>query len=115
KSEPSLFPSEYMVAEFLDDKKSFSSNMASYLLGKDFKIPYYFGYDNLVSISSSNIEQFLAFSGRLFENIISSRLMNANTALSAVEQEKILISEASNRWRDLNSLSLSREIKLLLD
>jgi len=113
--EPSLFDTEYLISEYELDKKRFSKNDSLYLLSRDLKIPYYFGYNTLVSLSSSNIEQFLAFAGRLFENVISANIIGKDNRITPYEQEKILLKEANRRWKDLNSLSNYKEIKTLLD
>jgi len=113
--EPSLFQNEYLVNEFEIDRKKFSQNNANYLLSRDYGIPYYYGYDSLVGLSSSNIEQFLGFSGRLFENIISSKLLGKDSRINSQEQQKILFKEVNTRWKDLNSLSNSNKVKSLLD
>jgi hypothetical protein len=113
--EPSLFENEYLTDEFEIEKKKFSRNNSNYLLSRDYNIPFYFGYDNLVGLSSSNIEQFLAFSGRLFENIISAKTLGNDSRISSQEQERILLKEVDRRWKDLNSLSNSNQVKSLLD
>lgn len=113
--EPSLFEDEYLMEEFEIAKKTLSINDAQYLLSRDFNTPFYFGFDKLVGLSSSNIEQFLAFSGRLFEHILSAKILNKDSSISTFKQESILSAEVEKRWRDLNSLSNSQEIKSLLD
>lgn len=115
KKEPSLFDSEFLKEEFEIEKKKFSQNNSNYLLFRDYGIPYYFGYDSLVGLSSSNIEQFLAFSGRLFENVISSKILGKDSRINPQDQQKIFKKEVERRWKDLNSLSNSAEVKSLLD
>lgn len=113
--EPSLFANEYLTDEFKIDSKGFSQNDARYLLSRDYNIPFYYGYDKLVGLSSSNIEQFLAFSGRLFENILSAKIVGRNSSITSQDQQAILLKEVNQRWKDLNSLSNSYHVKSLLN
>ena len=113
--EPSLFQNEYLVDEFEIERKNFSQNNSKYLLSRDYETPFYYGYDNLVGLSSSNIEQFLSFSGRLFENIISAKILGKDSSINSQNQQKILLKEVNTRWKDLNSLSNSNQVKSLLD
>ncbi|CAN5595173.1 hypothetical protein BH10BAC4_BH10BAC4_02360 [soil metagenome] len=89
----------------LDEKmESKLNNVAALFLNDEFKIPFYFDFNNLVRISSSNIDQFLTFSSKLFEGMISNHLVNGYAALSAEAQEKIIKRTAEEKWKELNRL-----------
>lgn len=76
-------------------------NAAELLLSHEFGFPYYFNDSRLVSIASSNIEQFIWFGANLFEEIISARLMNPNSRLSADRQEDIIKRTIKERWKQI--------------
>lgn len=111
---PTLFTLSFPISEFEEEKSKLSHNNSKYLLRRDYDFPFYFGYKNLVGLASSNVEQFLAFSGRLFEDFISSKVVKNDMYLGSAQQEAILKKEAEKRWNDLGSLSSSKEIKSFL-
>lgn len=68
---------------------------------QEFKIPYYYGFSQIASLSSLNIEQFLTFAGDLFEEIISNTLLKKTSNLIPKRQEAILEKIAENKWKDI--------------
>ena len=81
---------------------------AEYFICRDYKIPYYYDFNNIVKISSYNIEQFLAFSSHLFERMLSNNLLGNITLLSAEEQQTIIFDIVNKKWGDLyNSIPYS--------
>ncbi|WP_020404491.1 hypothetical protein [Gracilimonas tropica] len=110
----SLFNFDLTVEEFEQRKKSITKWIPEYLVSKELGIPYYFGFEKLVDLSSSNIEQFLALSGRLFEEIISNRVLSRNVSIMPAKQEQILKKEAQRRWDDITRLSNHERILNLL-
>ncbi len=74
---------------------------AELFLTHEFKFPYYFGISRLSKISSSNIEQFLAFAGDLFEEIISAEKIKELSILSPNRQEEILQKAVRQRWSEI--------------
>lgn len=74
---------------------------AEVYLAQEFNIPYYYGISRLTTIASLNIEQFLDFSGELFEEIIASTLLNKQQSLDPFRQEAILKKMAQQRWDDI--------------
>jgi hypothetical protein len=77
---------------------------AQYLMSIEKKIPYYYSFDNLVKISSNNIEQFLSFAGELYEAMLARKISDHHTNLTSSEQENILKKVADNKWKELNRL-----------
>lgn len=76
---------------------------AEYFICRDNNIPYYYAFNNIVKISSYNIEQFLAFSSHLFERMLSNNLLGNTTLLTPEEQEAIIIEIVKKRWGDLHN------------
>ena len=90
--------------EFLEKRDSATENAAKLFLAKDIKLPYYFGFNNLVTISSNNIEQFISFASELFEGMLSNRISGIETLLKAEQQEKIIIEVVKKKWDELHTL-----------
>lgn len=76
---------------------------AEYFVCRDYSIPYYYDFNNIVKISSYNIEQFLAFSSHLFERMLSNNLLGNITLLTPEEQEDIILEIVKKRWEDLHN------------
>jgi hypothetical protein len=76
---------------------------AEYFICRDYSIPYYYDFNNIVKISSYNIEQFLAFSSHLFERILSNNLLGNITLLTPEEQEGIILDIVKKRWEDMHN------------
>lgn len=120
KKDFSLFEGEYELSEEeLDERSKYlNRNIFEFLLYKEFRkefqIPYYFGFNKLVYLSSSNIQQFLSFSARLFEEIISAKLINKDPHLSADRQESILKNAAEERWLELKRIPYGENIIKLI-
>lgn len=74
---------------------------AELFLSKEFKLPYYFGISKISKIASLNIEQFLAFAGDLFEEMISAEIIKESSILKPERQEKILQNAARQRWNEI--------------
>lgn len=103
-----------LSAEDLDKKDDLAARAAAELFLKhEFHLPYYFGFSRLVSISSSNIEQFLAVAGDLFEEIASAALIKKPHGLSPERQEKIIQKVAATWWEQelLRRIPYSQEIR----
>lgn len=77
---------------------------AEYLMSVENKIPYYYSFDNLVKLSSSNIEQFLSFAGELYEAMLARKISDNAVNLTPAEQEKILRKVVEKKWKELNRL-----------
>jgi hypothetical protein len=73
---------------------------ALYFLSIEYKIPFYYGFDDLVKLSSNNIEQFLSFAGELYESMLARKISDKPINIDAGEQEKILKRIADNKWKE---------------
>src|SRR5690606_24592448 len=80
-----------MTVEELQDKTSSDVTSAALLfLSKESNLPYYYGFNTLTKLSSSNIEQFLSFASILFEEMISNKLSGKNITISDADQDKLI-------------------------
>jgi len=94
-----------LSVEELEQKKAYDINAAAKLfLSKNAEIPYYFGFNSLAKSTSSNIEQFLAFSSGLFEEMISKKISGNELLLSDIEQENIMREIAEQKWNEIKKI-----------
>ena len=103
--------------EFIKQKDDQSLKGAAELfLTYEFKFPYYFGISRISKIASSNIEQFLAFAGDLFEEIISAEKIKEPSILSPNHQEKVLKKAVIKRWDEIpKRIPEGRDVLKLLE
>ncbi len=103
--------------EEIDKRESSSLRaIAEYYIAKEFDIPYYFGISRLAILSSFNIEQFLAFSGELFEEIVSAALLHRQTVLPPNRQQVILKKIAQQQWDDIpRRISTGRDVQKFIE
>ena len=90
---------------------------AELFLAKRFRLPYYFGFSRLASMASSNIEQFLATAGELFEEASSAALLKKPYQLAGQRQHAILKRTARQWWEQdvLRSLPLRSEVRRFVE
>lgn len=105
-----IFGIEEYEAELKKLKKD-----AEYLVRYHYKLPIYYGMNDMQVISSNNVEQFLDFAGEIFEYRIAldyaSKRKKGNL-ISQEEQEKVLSKCAEEKWEDiLRTFSRGSEIK----
>lgn len=105
-----------MTTEELEEKLSTEVISAARLfLSKETKLPYYFGFQTLAKLSSSNIEQFLSFSGVLFEEMISNKISGKSITVSDFDQDKLIKEVAHQKWKELERVvPFSRQVKNFL-
>lgn len=89
---------------------------AEIFLMQEFDLPHYFGFTRLASIASSNIEQFLAVAGELFEEAVSAVLIRRPHDLPPKRQEMIIRRVAAHWWeKELpRRIPYSRETRALV-
>ena len=90
---------------------------AELFLASRFRLPYYFGFSKLASMASSNIEQFLATAGELFEESNSAAILKRPYQLSGQRQHAILKRTAKQWWEQdvLRSLPLQSEVRSFVE
>ena len=90
---------------------------AELFLADRFGLPYYFGFSKLASLASSNIEQFLATAGELFEEASSAAILKKPFLLPSQRQHAILKRTARQWWEEdvLRSLPLQEEVRRFVE
>ena len=90
---------------------------AIFFLHDEFKIPYFFGFQNVSKMATFNVEVFLKIAAELFDEIVSQRLKNKkHEILSAERQEKIITGIAKKHFEQILKIRKSGKYtsKLLL-
>jgi hypothetical protein len=91
---------------------------AEHIVRTEIGAPVYFGREAIADVSSFNVEQYLAVSGELFEEISAKIqfLRDNPMPLSAERQDSIIREVAKARWNDLTRrLPLGRDARTLLE
>ena len=92
------------IEEFNHKISSDVSVAANLFLSKEINLPYYFSFSSLAKSSSSNIEQFLSFSGAFFEEMISKKISGEDIVLTDFEQHQILKDVVNQKWKELRRI-----------
>ena len=104
----------YTMEEFEEEYERLHGT-AEYIVRYTYKLPLYFGINTLLSLSSYNVEQFLDFSGELFEYRIALDYVSRKkkkTWITHQEQHKVITKCANEKWDDiLRTFSMGREIQ----
>lgn len=98
------------LAELEDRIDAKLKNAAKLFLSSQAKLPYYFGFSTICTLSSSNIEQFLSFAAPLFEAMLSNEISNRNVSLSCEQQQSIVKKEVYRKWDELKVLVPKAEL-----
>jgi len=102
----SLLQSELSIPDYEVLYKD-NVSVAAYYLSIKAKLPYYFGCEKLKEISSYNIEQFLAFTGAIFEQYAANDVLNSkqksNIKIKPEEQERCIKQVAKQRYDEILS------------
>ncbi len=94
--------------EFAFDKEQYRRrddaslrNAAEVFLSREHQIPYYYGFERLATLASSNVEQFLMLAGDKFEECVSLALIQKPTVLSAARQHDIAVLASKRLWEEI--------------
>ena len=98
-----LFEDEPLDPRDLDRMDDVRGVARHYILTQ-YGIPSCFGFDDLRRLSSSNVEQFLNLSSRLFDEMIAATYARSNTKIKPERQNEILMDAARERWNDIEEL-----------
>jgi len=91
KKQLSLFPELEAKNDFAySEAPSKDRHAAELFLKKRLKIPLYSGFDNIISISNNNVEQFMRVFSPFIDRLIYRVEINKNTSILPNEQFKIL-------------------------
>jgi len=94
----------FSLQELLDKMDSSVEGAAKLFIAKEYKLPYYYGFQNLVNISSNNIDLFLSFASELFEGMLSNNVAGKEVQLNITRQEKIIKNVVEKKWKELQTL-----------
>lgn len=75
--------------------------VSKYLVAKEHKIPYCYGFDDLCALSSSNVQQFLGLASDLFDDMMAARTFGGDRRIAAARQDRILRTAADERWEEI--------------
>jgi hypothetical protein len=99
-----LMPIKYDIDEF-ETFYNYKDNrsVAEYYLYEKLGIPYYYGKDKIIDISSFNIDQFLSFAGEIFSKCVSEIIIGKkkNISLKPLEQQRIIKKVAESRFEEI--------------
>jgi hypothetical protein len=117
-----LFTAVELNEEELEDKEGNDVRVAAQLfIHHEFGIPFYYGFDLVARLSTSNIEQFLNIAAELFEEIRTNsikKVLRAQTSLhlSPEKQQQIIKKLANEKWTNLDKrLYEFTNVKKLID
>jgi hypothetical protein len=118
----SLFTAIELNEEELEDKEGNDVRVAAQLfIHQEFGIPFYYGFELVARLSSSNIEQFLNIAAELFEEIRTNsikKVLRAQTTLhlNPEKQQQIIKKLANEKWTNLDKrLYEFTNVKRLID
>ena len=101
-SQKRLFEEEPLDSEESDSNTpARTTHIARYYIRTKYKIPYYFGFSELVKLSSSNIEQFLELSSNLFDEMISGSYTRLGARITPKRQQDILMKKTFDKWKEI--------------
>jgi len=92
------------LSDFFDKANSSIDSTVELFLAKEYAIPYYFGIENLVKMSSANIEQFLNFASALFEEVLTNKITEEQIIVSAERQDYNIKKVADIKWNEISKI-----------
>ena len=117
KKQKPLFEDEMLNTTDFDSRtESGDYHVAECYTRIKYKIPYYYGFQKLVKLASSNIQQFLYLSSDLFDEMIVAKRGFNTTRILPGRQEEILRHAATQRWDEITqSVPNSSRVVTFLD
>jgi len=89
---------EPLPTEELEDADTKDDNAAEIFMHEELNLPYYFGFDRLSAMASSNVEELLQLAAGLYEGLKSKQVLrHREPVLSPSEQEGLLRSAAKRK------------------
>lgn len=89
--------------------------LAYILICIKYNIPQYYGFDRLILLGSYNIEQFIDFSSRLYDELIAKSILNRDSVrLDAKEQNNIIKKRCEELFEELVYLPKGSKIQKFL-
>lgn len=111
---PSLFGYEYeeMLRIISNDYNEYAEEL---LPGENSKLPQYYGPQTLIELASGNIEQFLSISSKMYEMLLSKKIMNTiSYDLTPEDQDKIVSNYCKSHLEDIKQLKNGNKIYAFL-
>jgi hypothetical protein len=90
-----------VVIEDYEKKRKEMFHIASSFLSHEYNLTNYYGFNKLVQIASSNVEQYLSFASEFFEKVISKEIIGSNKIVDAKKQEKVFKDVAKKKWDEI--------------
>lgn len=87
----------YKIDETLPSLRSISN----YLVCIENNLPYCYGFDDLASLASSNIQQFLGLASDICDEMITAKTLELDKDITATRQYEILRAAAERRWNEI--------------
>ena len=89
---------------------------AELFLAEEFDLPYYFGGSMITRLASSNIQQFLALAGELFEEMVANRIIRSHAPLKPERQDLIVRRAAKALLNDIpRRMAYGREARAFIE
>ena len=113
-SAPRLFEYDYleMMGILSKDYNDYAEEL---LPGEISKIPQYYGQQTLIDLASGNIEQFLSMASKMYELLLSKKIMDtARYDLTPEDQDKIVSDYCKSHLEDVKQLQRGNKIYAFL-
>lgn len=111
---PRLFDYDYQEMMGILSK-DFNDYAEELLPGEISKLPQYYGPQTLIDLASGNIEQFLSIASKMYELLLSKKIMDtARYDLTPEDQDKIVSEYCKNRLEDVKQLKRGNKIYAFL-
>lgn len=90
-----------LPAEELDQRdNSQVGGAADIFLHEELKIPYYFGFDRLCVMATSNVEELLFLAAKLYDALRAKQILRRSELLLSPKEQEKLLKESASRKRD---------------
>lgn len=111
---PRLFDYDYeeMMAILSKDYNDYAEEL---LPGENTRLPQYYGQQTLIDLASGNIEQFLSISSKMYEMLLSKKIMDtARYDLTPEDQDKIVSDYCKSHLEDVKQMKRGNRIYAFL-
>lgn len=111
---PRLFDYDYQEMEAILNS-GYNVFAEELLPGEISKLPQYYGQQTLIDLASGNIEQFLSIASKMYEMLLSKRIMDtARYDLTPEDQDKIISDYCKSHLEDVKRLKRGNKIYAFL-
>lgn len=85
----------------IDGSASSLKSVSKYLLCAENSLPYCYGFEDLASLASSNIQQFLGLASDILDEMMAAKTLGRGEDITATRQYAILCAAADRRWDEI--------------